>query len=199
MTTPAHVLAYRSITRGTGVKDPNPSRFDPVGESDPAVKVMTDFNVTTPFSISPTASLNDTNRKMLACGVRLLFVCDADSTLLGLVTSTDVLGEKPILYLNEHGGSRGDILAKDLMTPHEDLEALEMKDVQSASVGDIVATMKAFGRQHILVVEPTPSGHGEVIRGLFSTSQIGRQLGWTIEASGRAHTFAELEKAIGAN
>lgn len=197
MATISRPLTYRAIARGAGVKSPDPFRHQSVAEGDPALRVMTDFDLITPFSISPTATLNDTNRKMIACQVRLLFVCDRSSTLLGLVTSTDILGEKPILYLNEHGGSRGEILAKDIMTPHADLEALDMRDVEDATVGDIVETMKIFGRQHILVVEPTADG-GEVIRGLFSTSQIGRQLGRSIEALGRANTFAELEQAIAA-
>lgn len=197
MATISRPLAYRAIAQGTGVKDPDPHRHQSVVEGDPALRVMTDFDLITPFSIPPTATLNEINRKMIACQVRLLFVCDQSNTLLGLVTSTDILGEKPILYLNEHGGGRGEILAKDIMTHHANLEALDLRDVEGATVGDIVETMKIFGRQHILVVEPTVDG-SEVIRGLFSTSQIGRQLGRVIESLGRANTFAELEQAIAA-
>lgn len=191
-------LAYRSIARGTGIKESDPLRHTPVVESDPAMRVMTDFATTTPFTVGASATINQTNRKMIACGVRLLFVCGQDKSLLGLVTSTDILGEKPICYMNEHGGDRGGILARDIMTPHQLLEGLDMADVATASVGDIVATMETFGRQHILVMEPCPSTGDEVIRGLFSTSQISRQLGRSIEPCGRANTFAELEQAIAA-
>jgi hypothetical protein len=133
---------------------------------------------------------------MIACGVRLLFVCDAQGALLGLVTATDLLSEKPVRYLQEHGGKREDILAQDIMTPHEKLQTLAMKDVESASVGDIVVTMKDFHRQHILVVEPDESEAGEAIRGMFSTSQISRQTGIAIEQNNRANSFAEIELAI---
>jgi CBS domain-containing protein len=193
MTTQPRTLTYRAITRDTTLKNP-----DPVKLSDPATRVMTDFNVTRAFSIAPSATLSQTNQSMIDRGVRLLFVCDGDGTLLGLVTATDTLGEKPVLYVNEHGGTRDDILAKDIMTPKHDLMALEMRDVANSTIGDIAETMKTFGRQHILVIESSETGGGEVISGLFSTSQIQRQLGVTIELSGRAHTFAELEQAIGA-
>ncbi len=197
MPSPYRALEYRSIDRSAHLKRPDPGRYDRVVEDDPAIRVMTDFNIVTPFSIAPSATLDDINRKMIDCAVRLLFVIEADGTLRGLVTSTDVLDEKPILYVNEHGGDRGEIMAKDIMTARENLMALDMRDIESASVGDMVRTMASFARQHILVVEAANGGAGEVIRGMFSTTRIAGQLDIDIPSSSRASTFAELERAIG--
>jgi hypothetical protein len=77
------------------------------------------------------------------------------------------------------------------MTPRERLEVLCMDDMQTARVGDVVATLKAHGRQHALVVERTPD-RSQVLRGMFSISQINRQLGTQVDTLGVAGTFAEL-------
>ncbi|MEK6747885.1 MAG: CBS domain-containing protein [Pseudomonadota bacterium] len=163
---------------------------------DPASLVMTDFNITQPFTIAPSATIAQANDKMIACGVRLLFVIDAPSKLVGLITATDILGERPLLYISEHGGTRDGILVGDIMTAREKIQTLTMDDVNHASVGDIVETMKQFGRQHILVIERYADDTRMTVRGMFSTTQIARQLGETIEALPRAATFAEMELAI---
>jgi predicted transcriptional regulator len=189
-------LPYYPIAKGAKIDRRTYNRPTNVSLHDPATVVMTDFNEITPFSIEPTASIDATNDKMIACGVRLLFVTDSEGSLLGLVTATDVLGEKPVQYLQEHGGRREDILAQDIMTPHDKLQVLRMADVQAATVEDIVRTMQDFNRQHILVAEPFDNAAGESVRGIFSTSQISRQLGKTIEPAGRANSFAEIEQVI---
>jgi CBS-domain-containing membrane protein len=132
---------------------------------------------------------------MIACGVRMLFVTDSSDELIGLVTSTDFLGEKPVKYIQEHSGTREDILVQDIMTPHSRLEALALPELQNAYVGDIVETMKSIGRQHMLVVDSDEQGNG-VIAGLLSISQIEKQLNLKIELSTRANTFSDLERAL---
>lgn len=189
-------LQYFSITKGAKINRRLYNRATDVSLHDPASVVMTDFNEITPFSIEPTASIDAANDKMIACGVRLLFVTNSEDSLLGLVTSTDTLGEKPLKYLQEHGGRREDILTQEIMTPHEQLLTLHMSDVKIASVGDIVETMKEFGRRHILVAETLIDGSGETIRGIFSTSQMSRQIGYTIDLVERANNFAEVEKTL---
>ena len=196
MTSIYRTLLHHTIETDTKLNRRTTNRPTNVSLDDPAVQVMTDFNDIIPFSIEPDASINATNDKMIACGVRLLFVTDNDGNLLGLVTTTDIKGEKPVQFMKDHGGKFEDILCKDIMTRAERLDALQLKDIELARVGDIVETMKLFRRQHILVTDKPKDAEHETIRGIFSTSQIGRQLGFHIEYSERANSFAELEKAL---
>jgi len=62
-------------------------------------------------------------------------------------------------------------------------------DVQSRHV---VATLRRAGRQHTLVVEQNSNGQ-QVVRGLFSATQIARQLGVAIQTDEVARTFYEIE------
>ena len=77
------------------------------------------------------------------------------------------------------------------MTSQHKIEVLELSDVSTSRVGDIVATLKRMGRQHALVIERDADGQ-QTIRGLLSTSQIGRQLGESIETTDVAGNFANL-------
>ena len=71
-----------------------------------------------------------------------------------------------------------------------------MDDVMQAAVGDIVVTLQYSGRRHALVLDHDPRSGRDAIRGLFSISQIGKQLGKLVEPVGVARTFSELETAL---
>ncbi|WP_455375144.1 CBS domain-containing protein [Kaarinaea lacus] len=195
MTNKYRVLPHYSIEQGAIVDRRMINRPTDVSLDDTALAVMTDLNDITPFSIEPTASIEATNEKMIACGVRLLFVTDIDSNLLGIVTAKDIMGEKPVKYIKEHGGKREDIMVQDIMTAKHNLDVLSFEDVKRANVGDIIETMHMLGRQHTLVEEISEKG-ASVIRGIFSTTQISRQLGVTIEPTMRATTFADVERVV---
>ena len=166
-----------------------------VTEKNPARDVMTDLSTMKAFQINASASLQQVNDKMMACGVRLLFVNDSQNKLLGLITSTDILGEKPLLYVNSHGGSRENITADDIMTPLDKLEAIPLTQVLHAHVSDIVTALKDCRRHHMLVTEE--SDGNSYIRGMFSVTQVAKQLGTEITPSVRADSFAQLTKALG--
>ena len=64
--------------------------------------------------------------------------------------------------------------------------------------GDIIETLHFLGRQHTLVEEISDIGTS-VIRGIFSSSQISRQLGVAIEPTLRANSFADVERVVLSN
>ena len=160
----------------------------------PALAVMTDLLVTTAVAISPDADIESAEERMRRRGVRLLFVLDSEGTLAGIITATDLLGEKPLQFIERHGGLHRDIRVLDIMTPRERLEVLKLADIQVARVGSIVATLQRCGRQHALVVEYVEGR--EQVRGLFSASRIARQLGMEIVTTPIAQTFAEIEQEL---
>jgi len=190
-----HNLPYNSLSSRTLISHNRQGKSVKIGLEDAAFSMMTDFNHIRPFSTTGDANIDEINIKMIACGVRLLFVAEHDEVLLGLVTYNDIFGEKPLLYIQEHGGKREEILARDIMTPLDQLEALQLADILGARVGDIIETIKSTGRQHILVCEDQPDG-SQAITGLFSSTQIEKRLGIKIEMSARANTFADIERAL---
>ena len=162
---------------------------------DHSSSVMTDLKIVSVVNVRANASMEKANAKMIRHGVRLLLVLDNADKVVGLITATDILGEKPIRFLQNMGGTHADILVRDIMTPQRELEVLEMQDVMNARVGHIVATLKQARRQHAIVVEENGNG-SRVIRGLFSATQIARQLGVQSQATDIMQTFAKIEALL---
>lgn len=161
-----------------------------------ALQVMTDLSQVPSATITADATLDDANHSMLVRGVRMLFVVGEDKhTIVGLVTSIDILAEKPVLIAQKRELKRSDLRVADIMTPVDKLEAVGIDDVRAANVGSILATLKQDGRAHAIVVGPGPQRQ-QALLGIFSASQIARQLGVQVHAHEMARTFAEIEAVI---
>jgi len=168
-----------------------------VSATSPAVDVMTDLRLVAAATIDPDTLLPDANQAMVLRGVRSLFVVDGERMMLGLITATDLLGEKPVQLAAQRGTVPAELSVRDVMTPRDRVEALDIDDVVRAEVGHVVATLARAGRQHMLVVQ-REAGDRISVRGLFSASQIARQLGIPMPAGTIASTFAEIEAALAA-
>jgi CBS domain-containing protein len=165
-----------------------------VSLASPALAVMTDLAQVDAVRVAPGVAIDTALERMKISGVRLLFVTGPGDELLGVITSRDIEGEKPARMQHGLGVTRAEVLVRDIMTARESIEVLLLDDVERARVGDVVATLRAIGRQHALVVDPR--GGKTRVRGLFSTSRIGRQLGATLEVGETAHGFAEIGAAL---
>ena len=194
MTQPYAPLFHARLTSRATYATPA-SQITLVTVDTPAIEVMTDLQRVVPITITADASIDLANQRMMAGGVRLLLVVDENRWITGLITASDILGEKPLQHVRRRGGTFNEVLVQDIMSPQEHLDVLSYQDVLSARVGDIIETLKRFGRQHALVVEQRDDGEQRV-RGIFSATQIGRQLGRHVVPAEIATTFAELEAAL---
>ena len=185
-----------ALQADSGYAQPTQAVLERVRIDSPAVDVMTDLTKVTAVIILPGDTVDEAHRRMIQRGVRLLLVVDADRRVHGIVTANDVLVEKPVQTAVQQGVHRSEVLVRDIMTPRAALEALEIREVQAATVGHIVATLKAAGRQHTLVVDQDVKGRQRV-RGVFSATQIARQLGVAITTEAVARTFADIEASLG--
>ncbi len=179
---------------------PEPGVPRSVGARSPAIEIMTDLHRVPAATVSGTLSLDDARRAMVLRGVRMVFIVDDARAVVGLITATDLLGEKPVTYARERGVKVADLIVSDIMTPVDSLDAFTLADVLNACVGDVVEALRALGRQHALVIESadtSDTGALPAIRGIFSASQIARQMGVPPFGGELARTFAEIEAAIG--
>ena len=163
----------------------------------PAIDVMTDLAQVAAVTIEGSAPLASANEYMAARGVRSLFVATPEGRVSGLITATDVLGERPVRVSHARGVGRNELQVADVMTPIDAVVAMKLDDVRAAKVGHIVASLKHAGRQHGLVAE-IRSASEVSIRGIFSATQIARQLGVPLHIPELATTFSEVEQALAA-
>ena len=190
-------LPAKLLAPGSSFFSPAQALPDRVSLEHPAIEVMTDLKQVCAVVIRPDDTVEEAHRRMIQRGVRLLLVLDHERQVVGLLTATDILGEKPMKVTAECGCRHENILVSDIMTPQGRLEVLDMADVAGAKVGHIVATLTASGRQHAMAVDRDALGR-VAVRGLFSATQIARQLGSAVPTVERARTFAEIKEALAA-
>jgi len=169
-------LQAHPLKSGTTFVRPTQKLPERVTLDDTALNVMTDLRHVSVLNVRAKSSVDKANAKMIRYGVRMLLALDDADTVVGLITATDILGDKPIRFLQDMGGVHADIMVRDIMTLQRDLEVLKLQDVEKARVGHVVATLNKAGRQHGIVVEERSDGT-QAVCGLFSTTQIARQLG----------------------
>jgi len=185
-------LPIRELGPGAGFRRPAQAQSGKVTLESPAVDVMTDLRRTTPATIRPQAPLAGANQFMITRGVRLLLVVDEQENVLGVITATDILGERAMRVAIGRGLRRDELTVADLMTPADQVEVIALEDATAARVGHVLETLRRAGRHHALVADAE-----HMVCGIFSLSQLARQLGVSVATGGEvARTFSEIEAAI---
>ena len=174
----------------TSSHTPMPVRID-----SPALQVMTDLTRLPAALICRSAFVHEAHQAMIHRGVRMLFVTNDDRQLEGIITASDLLGERTMQAMNRYELKREELRVEHIMTTADALETIELAMVTRAEVGHVIATLQACGRQHAFVVDRNVAGR-QIICGVFSATQIARQLGAPVHAGEIARTFAEIEAVI---
>lgn len=165
----------------------------PVQIDSPAIDVMTDLRQVFAVTVAASESVVRATQIMIARRIRLLLVVDDYGLIEGLISARDMMGTKPVKLLRESRGARfEDLIVGDLMIPRHAIDVLDIETVLAAEVGSILATLQANSRQHALVLETDATRGVTVVRGIFSATQIARQLGVALPIFEVAQTFAEI-------
>ena len=112
-----------------GARVASPTTPGRVTLDDPAFSVMTDLREVSAATTTPEEMVTAAHAQMVRRGVRLLFVLDPGGTVVGVITATDILGEKPIRFMQSRGVAHAEIQVEDIMTPASMLEAMSLIDV----------------------------------------------------------------------
>jgi CBS domain containing-hemolysin-like protein len=108
--------------------------------------------------------------------VRALLVANGQH-LAGLITSYDIQGEKPIQFLQSSNYTRHqDIRVGDIMTPWDQLLAVDWETIESARAGDLLRAFEQSGLTHLLVIEVDKKNSTSTVRALASRTRLVRQL-----------------------
>jgi len=180
------VLPRRSILDG-----------QPLEPTDPAIYAITDFKRDYPMTVDAERQIDDALTDMIRLGVRALLVAK-EQRLIGLVTSYDIQGERPMQFLQSSNYSRHqDIRVMHVMTPWDELFALDWESVESARAGDLLATFEQTYLTHVLVIEVDRKTSMSVVRALASRARLLRQLGGRAQSGERAAGRIESPRASG--
>jgi CBS domain-containing protein len=162
----------------------------------PALWVMTDLTQVSAATVRPDETLGKAEALMIQEGVRMLFVVAHMPCVEGIVTATSLTGDKPMKLVQQRKARRHELFVADVMTRLSDLDAVPLETLERSTVGAVAATLRKFGRPHLLVVERATSHSAARIRGLISHTQVERQLGSPLPIHEIATTFVEIEQAL---
>ena len=190
------VLPTFRLERGTAIAQTDLSNAAPVTLDSPALDVMTDLTRVKAATIHPATTLRQAEQTMIYQGVRMLFVVTDMPSIEGLITSTDLGGDKQMRVVHERHLHYDDLCVADVMTGLASLDAVDYGRMRTATVGNAIATLKRLGRNHLLVVEAATPQTPARVRGVISVSQIERQLGTGVDVVPIANSFSEIERAL---
>jgi CBS domain-containing protein len=189
-------LPLTTLKPATGYCRPYFFAPNPVKVGSSALEVMTDLRFVPAAVILDAVDVETATQKMIARGVRALLVIDASDDVVGVLTARDLMGERLPEVQRATGKHIAEVKVHEIMTGHDKIEVLPLHEVLHAHVGDIVETLKHSGRQHALVVEDDELTGKSHIRGIFSATQIARQLGIVLHQQELAYTFAQIDGGI---
>jgi len=195
MSSAAALPAFR-VEPGTAIAQADVSSDAPVTLDSPALDVMTDLTRVKAATTHPATTLRQAEQIMIYQGVRMLFVVTAMPVIEGLITATDLDGDKRMRVVHERNLHYDELSVADVMTGLASLDAVDFAAMRSASVGNAIATLQRLGRNHLLVVEAATARTPRRVRGVVSRSQIERQLGTAIDITPIASSFSEIERAL---
>jgi CBS domain-containing protein len=161
------VLPRRSVSDG--------QFLDP---SDPAIHAITDFTREHPVTVGEERQIDDALEDMIHLGVRAMLVM-REQRIVGLITSYDIQGERPLQFLQTSNYSRHqEIRVGHIMTPWDQLLALDWDSIQAARAGDLLHLLEEAELTHLLVIERSKKNSTPVVRALVSRARLARQLRW---------------------
>ena len=192
----ANALPTFRLDEGVSIAQATPWNQAPVTLDSPALAVMTDLTLVKAATIQPGTTLRQAEQMMIYQGVRMLFVVTHRPVFEGLITTTDLHGDRQMSLVHERGARYDELTVADVMTPLAMLDAIDFDRITHASVGELIATLRRFGRNHLLVVQAASPDSPRRVRGVVSRSQIERQLGQAIDITPIAGNFSEIERAL---
>ena len=192
----ASALPAFRLEAGVSIAQAAPWLTAPVTADSPAREVMTDLTLVKAATVHPQTSLRQAEQLMIYQGVRMLFVVTEMPSFDGLITTTDLHGDRQMRLVHERGARYDELTVADVMTPLAMLDAIDHDRIARAQVGDLIATLRRFGRNHLLVVQAATDGTPRRVRGVVSRAQIERQLGEAITLTPIAENFSEIERAL---
>jgi len=139
--------------------------------SDSALRAMIDFLRDPPLTVAEDFGVEQAIDRMFRQGVRALLVV-RDRGVVGLMTATQAARIRP-----------HQLRVADVMTPTEDVPAIDWDTLGEACVGDLVEIFSGTGVNHLVVLQ-TQSAILSSVRGLIHRERLERQLRspWSLRA-----------------
>ncbi len=143
---------------------------------DPALTAMTDFRERSSVTVLDRDPIDAALDHMKHAGVRSAFVVEAQTrNVVGLITAYDIMGDKPMRYVQHHRTHRNKVAVRDIMTSLHELQCVDVRDVERSTIAAVARMFDENGLTHVPVVEQDEHG-AQRLRGLLSAARVRKLL-----------------------
>ena len=190
------LLEVEKLQAGTPYYHPE-NQPEVVNLDSPALDVLTDFKSRPPACISADKTIHEALAQMKIEGVKSLLVTEGEEDIIiGLISARDIQGARPGIIAQQNGINLSEVTVRLAMIPVEDIYTINLEYLSNARVGHIVRLLEEKHINYLLVVEHLKFDSGEIVRGIFSASRIGRQLDAFVGGDLSSGTLADINKRI---
>lgn len=162
----------------------------------PAIDILTDFKSRPPVCVHSDKTIHEALEQMKVDGVKSLLVINEENAIIGLVSARGIQGARPGIIAQQNGINLSEVTVGLAMVPYDQIDTINLEYLSNARVGHIVRLLHEKGINYLLVVENLKFGNGEIVRGIFSASRIGRQLDELIGSDLSSNNLADMNKRI---
>jgi CBS domain-containing protein len=143
---------------------------------DPALTAMTDFRERSSVTVRHGDSIDAALDHMKHAGVRSAFVVETEGrVVVGLITAYDIMGDKPMRYVQDHRTRRSEVIVRDIMKPLAELQCVDIRDVEQSTIAAVARMFDETGLTHVPVMEQDEHG-AQRLRGLLSAARVRKLL-----------------------
>ena len=171
-----------------------PEEFSDVQPHTPALAILTDFRSHKPPMVDGHLEATEALDVMLAEDVKTKIVVDDSKEFIGVISIDDLSNHNMLLQQMALQVKRSELMVRDLMHARANIRALEYDQFKSATVADLVSTMKKSHQAYLLVVDKD----AHHIRGIVSAREIARRLHAPVEIE-KELTFVDIFTAVKAH
>lgn len=170
------------VLLGPGVLSEPMDVFQPLTADAPAIELMTDFRRVRVCVVAPERHVDAALQDMIVEGVRALVVVE-EGWVRGLITATDILGPRPIQFLQSplcdgNPCRHEDVHVGEIMTPWAELRLITMDWIMRSNCADVAVVFSATEATHLLVISGSPNAPATVC-GLLSRTRLARQVAFS--------------------
>jgi CBS domain containing-hemolysin-like protein len=193
MTKTYHALPHIKLSKNNNY-DYQEHRPELVHLDDSALDVMINLEKKKPLTASPKDSIDDTLIDMKASGAHIMVVVE-DEKVVGVISSEDILGERPMQVAEDRRIKRDQILVRSVMTPQEKLAAIDYEEVRFAKIGNIISTLRDTKQHYAIVVNTSEDSDEQMIHGIIYIYDIIKRLNKDLVTELRAaRSILELKR-----
>jgi CBS domain-containing protein len=182
--------------QGASIAQAQPPQHSVVTAQSPALDVMTDLTTVRAATVAPGTALARAELSMIHQGVRLLFVVGSMPSVDGIISASDLHGERPMRVVHQRGLKYEELTVDDVMTPLSAINAVDYGALKHATVAEAIEILLHSSQPHMLVIEHASATTPLRIRGIISKTQVERQLGTQLLSSDIATSFSEIGQAL---